>query len=243
MPKLFDPFTVYKDFFAILKYLPVTLRLAFTAIILGIALGFAIAIIRIKNIPFLKKFTTFYISIIRGTPIIVQLYVSYFGIPIFLKYLNYYAGTSIKIAAVPPFIYAATALSFNQAALHSVTIQSALQAVNHGELEAASAIGMTGWQRMKRIVIPEAIELALPSLGNSLIGLVKGTSLAFTCGIIEMTAQGKILAGGDFRYFESYVALAIIYWGITIVIEKSISYILKTVKVPDSPKSQSSKSK
>ena len=243
MPNLFDVKVVYKDFWLILQYLPVTLKLSIVAIVLGLLLGFGIAVIRMKNLKVLKPLTTFYISIIRGTPIIVQLYVSYFGIPIFLRYFNYFAGTNFKIAAIPPFIYASVALSFNQAALHSVTIQAALQAVNKGEIEAASAIGMTGWQKMRRIIIPEAIELALPSLGNTLIGLIKGTSLAFTCGIIEMTGQGKIIAGGDFRYFEAYVALAFIYWFITIIIEKTIKFILHLVEVPESPDSQLKKEK
>ena len=235
---LFDISVVYKDFFAILHYLPVTLELSGIAVVIGLVLGFLIAIVRIKKIPVLKQLSSFYISIIRGTPTIVQLYVSYFGIPIFVRYLNYWNGTDIKVAAIPPLIYASVALSLNQAALDSVTIQAALEAVNKGEIEAASAIGMTGWQRMRRIIIPEAVELAIPSLGNTLIGLVKGTSLAFTCGIVEMTAEGKIVAGADFRYFEAYIALAIIYWLVTIVIERIIAFIINLVKVPDSPASQ-----
>lgn len=241
MPNLFDFSVVYKDFWGILRYLPVTLKLAAGAMLLGLTLGFFIAVVRMKNIPVLKHLIAFYISIIRGTPILVQLYVSYFGIPIFIKYLNYWNGTDFKIASIPPFVYALVALSFNQSALHAVTIQAALQAVNKGEIEAAAALGMTGAQRMFRIIIPEAVELAIPSLGNTLIGLVKGTSLAFSCGIIEMTAQGKIIAGADYRYFEAYVALAIIYWAITILIERIIHIILEVVRVPDSPKGMEKK--
>lgn len=236
MPNLFDIHVVYKDFWGILKYLPVTLKLTGGAMILGLTLGFFIALVRVKKIPVLTQVTTFYISIIRGTPTLVQLYTSYFGIPILIKYINYWNGSDIRIASIPPIVYALVALAFNQAALNAVTIQAALQAVNKGEIEAASALGMTGKQCMFRIVIPEAVELALPSLGNTLIGLVKGTSLAFSCGIVEMTAQGKIIAGADYRYFEAYVALAIIYWAITILIERIIHKILALVKVPDSPK-------
>ncbi len=243
MPNLFDLSVVYSDFWSILRYLPVSLKLAVFAMVLGLFFGFFIAVIRMKNVKILKPLSTFYISIVRGTPIIVQLYVSYFGIPILLKYINYWNGTNIQIATIPPIIYAIVALSLNQAALHAVTIQAALQAVSRGEIEAASAIGMTHAQRMFRIIIPEAVELALPSLGNTLIGLIKGTSLAFSCGIIEMTAQGKILAGGTYRFFEAYVALAIIYWLVTIIIERIIKKILELVRVPDAPKSQLSTEK
>ena len=243
MPNLFDIHVVYKDFWGILRYLPVTLKLAAGAMLAGLILGFFIALIRVKKIPVLTQISTFYISLIRGTPTLVQLYATYFGIPIFIKYLNYWNGTDIRIASIPPFVYALVALAFNQAALNAVTIQAALQAVNKGEVEAASSLGMSGFQCMVRVIIPEAVELAIPSLGNTLIGLVKGTSLAFSCGIIEMTAQGKIIAGGDYRYFEAYVALAIIYWAITILIERIIHRILILVRVPDTPKEESNDKK
>lgn len=145
------------------------------------------------------------------------------------------------MANVPPILYAIAALALSQAALNAVTIQASLQAVNKGEIEAAAALGMTGSQRMMRIIIPEAIELAIPSLGNTLIGLIKGTSLAFSCSVIEMAAQGKIVAARDYRYFESYVALAVIYWFVTIVVEQIIRLILKTVQVPDMPKEEKKK--
>ena len=236
MPNLFDLGVVYDDFFELIKFLPVTLKIAFFAMIFGLAFGFLLAIIRLKKTPVLKQFTSVYISLIRGTPILVQLYVTYFGIPIFLKYLNYWNGWHIQVTGIPPIVYAIAALAFNQAAFYSVTIQSALEAVNKGEIEAAASLGMTGFQRMIHIIIPEALELALPSLGNTIIGLVKGTSLAFTCSIVEMTAQGKIIAGSDFRFFEVYVALGIIYWLVTIVIEHVLKGILKLTSVPEQPK-------
>lgn len=238
MPKLFDIHEVFKDFWAVLGYLPTTVTLTVFSLLLGLFFGFLIAFIRIKKIPVLKQISTFYISIIRGTPIIVQLYVTYFGIPIFLRYLSYWQGVDYKAGDMPPIVFAVGALAFNQAALISVILQASFEAVNKGEIEAAMAIGMTGPQRLVRIIIPEAVELAIPSLGNTFIGLVKGTSLAFTCGIIEMTAQAKIVAGANYRYFEAYVALAVIYWLVTIVIEQIIKLAILSVKVPDVPKSQ-----
>lgn len=238
MPNLFDVSVVCEDFWSILLYLPVTLKLSVFAMILGLAIGFVLAIIRIKRIPLLQRFVTLFISMIRGTPILVQLYVTYFGIPIFLKYYSYWTGKEVMIGNVPSIIYAIVALSLNQSALHAVTIQSALQAVNKGEIEAATSLGLTPFQRMSRIIIPEALELAIPSLGNTLIGLVKGTSLAFSCAIVEMTAQGKIVASRNYRYFEAYVALAVIYWLITIFLEFVIARVLHAVRVPDAPKQE-----
>ena len=230
---LFDFSVVYKDFWAILKFVPITLELTAVAMVSGLVLGFIIALIRIKKIPVLNQLAGIFISMIRGTPVLVQLYITYFGIPIALKYINYYYGTDLAVSKVPPIVFAMVALSLNQAAYNSVTIRSALEAVNRGEMDAASAIGMTGGQRMFRIMIPEVVELALPSLGNSIISLVKGTSLAFSCTVVEMTAEAKILGGANYRYFEAYIALAIIYWMITIIMERVIDGIVKLVQVPE----------
>ncbi len=235
MPNLFDVSVVWSDFFAILKYLPVTLKLTAYAMVLGLLLGFILAVIRMKRIPVLRQLLSFFISFIRGTPVIIQLYVTYFGIPILLKYISLWYNVEIQVASIPPIIYAVVALAFNQSAMNAVTIQAALEAVNKGEIEAATTLGFSPVQTLFKVIVPEAVELALPSLGNTLIGLVKGTSLAFSCAIIEMTAQGKIVASRNYRYFEAYVALAIIYWLITILLEVIIAFILKKISVPDSP--------
>lgn len=233
MLNLFDISVVGYDIIKIAAYIPVTLGLAFSSGLFGLILGFLLAVVRIRQIPVLKQIVAVFISFMRGTPIIVQLYVTYFGIPILLKYINYYQGTNYKVAGIPSIFYAILALALNSAAFSSVIIQSAFEAINQGEIEAAAALGMTSWQRMHRIIIPEAVELALPNIGNQWITLVKGTSLAFTCSVIEMTAEGKILGASGYRYFEAYVALAVLYWAITIVLEQIIRIVMNRVRVPD----------
>ena len=239
MPDIFRLDIVWYDFFELLKFLPVTLQIAVEAMLMGVITGFILAILRMKHIPVVDQLISFFISFIRGTPIIVQLYATYFGIPILMQYINYRRGTEYQVASIEPIYYAIIALALNQAAYNAVTIQSAIEAVNKGEVEAATSIGMTGFQKMRRIILPEAIELAIPSLGNNLISLIKGTSLAFSCSVVEIAAQGKILAGRNYRYFESYIALAIIYWALTIILEQVIRLIVKAVKVPDTPVSKS----
>lgn len=233
MAKLFDGELVIKQIPEILKYLPVTLELAAISLVIGLVLGLIIAVVKIKKVPVLSQFFTLYISVLRGTPIIVQLYITYFGIPILLRYINYYQGTNYNINGVPPMLFAIVALALNQSAHDAETIRAALLSVDKGQTEAAQSLGMTGIQTLKRIILPEAITVALPSLGNSIIGLIKGTSLAFACSVIEMTAQGKILAGRNYRYFEAYISLAIIYWLITIIVERIIKFLEKRTSVPD----------
>lgn len=233
MPDLFDFGIVLRQIPQLLLYLPVTLELTVIAMLIGLLLGLVLAIIQMNKVPVLRQLTAVYISVLRGTPIIVQLYISYFGIPIFLKYFNYYFKTGFNINGIPSIVFAIVALALNDSAYNAVTIRASLQSVDKGQIEAAHSLGMTYWQSLLRIVIPEAVEVAIPSIGNTVIGLVKATSLAFSCAVIEITAQAKIVASENFRYFEAYVALSFIYWMITIVLEQVIRFIEKKVSIPD----------
>lgn len=233
MGKLFDFSLVFSSIPELLKKLPITLELALLAMVLGLALGLLMAIIKMKKIKVLTQITNVIISLLRGTPIIVQLYVAFFGIPMLFTAINRHFGTDMAVASIPGFVYAMIALGLNQAGFMSEIIRSALQSVNQGQIEAAHAIGMTSGQTLRRIILPEAFEVALPTLGNSLISIIKGTSLAFTCAVVEITAQGKIIGGRTYRYFEVYVSLAIIYWIITIIIEQIIKLIEKKIRIPD----------
>ncbi|KJB89379.1 amino acid ABC transporter permease, partial [Paenibacillus sp. E194] len=114
---------------------------------------------------------------------------------------------------------------------NSESIRAAIQSVDKGGIEAGYSMGMTTTQVLRRIILPEALVVALPTLGNSLIGLIKGTSLAFVCSVVEMTAAGKLMASRNFRFFEVYVSLAIIYWLVTIVLERLIARWEKRLKV------------
>lgn len=233
MTKLFDFELVFTQIPELLRYLPITLELAITAMIIGLVIGLVLAIIKIREVPVLKHVASFFISAIRGTPILVQLYIAYFGIPMFFKWMNQKYGTDFHVADIDGFVYAVTALGINQSAYNAEIIRGALLSVGDGQIEAASSLGMNYFQTLIRIIFPEAITVALPSLGNSLISVIKGTSLAFTCAVVEMTAQGKIMGGRTYRNFEVYVSLAIIYWVITIVIERLLNYIEKRLEIPE----------
>lgn len=233
MGKLFDFGQVWRNIPELLTYLPITLELALSSMAIGMLLGLAIAIIKIKEIPVLRQIMAVYVSLIRGTPVLVQLYIVYFGVPMFFKYLNSRFGTNLAVANIPGFVYAVLALGLNSSAFSSEMIRSALLSVSKGQIEAANALGMTYGQALRRIILPEALTVALPTIGNSLISSIKGTSLAFTCAVVEMTAQGKIIGGRNYRYFEVYVSLAIIYWAVTIIVEQCLKYGEKRLAIPE----------
>jgi polar amino acid transport system permease protein len=233
MPNIFDAKLVITQIPKLLAYLPVTLFIMVLSGVFGNIIGLIIAIIKIKKIPVLHQLSAFFVSFTRGTPLLVQLYLSYYGIPLVLKYYNYFNGTNYNINALPGMLFVLFAFSMNEAAYGSEMIRAAIQSVDKGQIEAAHSLGMTYVQVLKRIIIPEAFTVALPSMGNSMIGLVKGTSLAFVCAVIEMTAKGKILAGNSYRYFETYISLAIIYWVLTIIIEHLVKRIEQKISIPE----------
>lgn len=241
MPNIFDFKLVFTEIPELLKYLPMTLEITILSMIFGLIIGLMVAIVKIKQIPVLKRIVAIFVSFTRGTPIIVQLYLTYYGIPILLKYYNYYNGTNYNLNSIPSLLFVLVAFSLNEAAYNSESIRAAIQSIDKGQIEAAHSLGMTSLQVLRRITIPEAFVVALPTLGNALIGLLKGTSLAFVCSVVEMTAQGKILAGSNYRYFEVYVSLAIIYWVLTIIIEQIIRFVEKRMSIPDSIQNQIAK--
>ena len=219
----------------LVEKIPITLELAGLAFVLAVIVGLVIAVIRYKKIKILNPIATVFLSLMRGTPMLIQLYVAYYGIPAILRLFNSW-GANIDVNLVPKMVYAFAALGFYQAAFISETFRAALESVDKGEIEAATAMGMPYHKVLSRVIIPEASENAVPGICNSLIGLVKGTSLASTCGIIEITYQNQILAGRDYRYLEGYVALAIIYWILTIILERIFKIVEKKIKIPDQPK-------
>jgi polar amino acid transport system permease protein len=193
------------------------MEIALISFLGSVITGFLVALIKIRKIKILSPLAGFYVSFTRGTPVLVQLYLTYYGLPMFFMAVNRYYGTSFNVNGIAPIVFALVALSLNEAAYSSESIRAALESVDKGQMEAALSIGMTTPQALRRIILPEALIVALPSLGNSFIGLIKGTSLVFVTAVVEMTAAGKLLASKNFRFFEMYITLAIVYWIVTAV--------------------------
>ncbi|MGT2934376.1 amino acid ABC transporter permease [Streptococcus castoreus] len=232
--KLFSWHAVFDAIPNIIQRLPTTLGLTLVASVFGLVLALIFAIVKINKVKFLYPIQAVFVSFLRGTPILVQLMLTYYGIPLFLKFLNQKYGFDWNINAIPASIFAITAFAFNEAAYSSETIRAAILSVDLGEIEAAKSLGMTSAQVYRRVIIPNAAVVAVPTLINGLIGLTKGTSLAFNAGIVEMFAQAQILGGSDYRYFERYISVALVYWFISILIEQVGRFIENkmTIKAP-----------
>lgn len=236
--KLFDISFMFSAFPRILAALPVTLELTIVSAFFGLLLGFGLALVKINRTRFLVPACTFFVSFMRGTPQLVQLFLAYYGLPLVIKAINASLGSDLDINGIPAIVYAFVAFSLNESAYFSENIRAAILSVDRKEIEAAKSVGMTGAQTMIRIILPEAIVVAIPNLGNSIISLLKGTSLAYTVTIMDVMGAAKAVAGRNLRYFEVYIAVSAIYWACSLILEQLVRAIEKKTnilekKVPD----------
>ena len=208
----------------ILSRLPVTLSIVFIATAAGIIIGAVNALIRINKIPVLNQLAAVLISFLRGTPVIVQLFVVYFGIPVLLGHIGINASRWNK------FIFVNITYALNTSAFLSEIIRGSLGAVDPGQKEAALSVGLTDWQAFRRIVAPQALLIALPSFSVSILGLLQNTSLGFTIGLLDVVGQVRAIGIRTFHVFEGYVDAAIIFVILSLVLHKGFGIIEQRLK-------------
>ncbi|MBQ6835332.1 MAG: amino acid ABC transporter permease [Lachnospiraceae bacterium] len=199
-----------------------TLSLSFISLIFSVILGFGLAASRYYNIPVLKQFSIVFTSFFRSTPFIAQLFVFYYG----------FAQFSQTIRSMPAYWAAVMVLSVSFAAYMGENIRGAIMSVEKGQFEAGISIGLTPWQTIYRVVVPQAARVAIPGMVNSFANLFKSTSLAFTVGVLDMTAAAKNEVNLTYRYLEGYVALLIVYWIILLVIDLIQHQLEKVMSKP-----------
>ncbi|MDQ0150013.1 ABC transporter permease subunit [Eubacterium multiforme] len=201
--------STYFDFMYSFKLIPMlikasktTLSLSVFGMLMGLIIGTILSIIRIYKFPILKQLAEIYISFFRGTPLLVQLFLLYFGIPQIIPSLqNMSAYTAALIG-----------LGLNASAYIAEILRSSVTAIDKGQMEACLSLGMTKGEGLRRIIMPQAFRIAIPPLGNIFVDTVKGTSLAFTLGVVELLAKAQMAAASSYKFFESYIIVAIMYW-------------------------------
>ncbi|MGG3889513.1 amino acid ABC transporter permease [Metabacillus fastidiosus] len=213
-------------FVRVLDKLPLTLFMLIASLFFALIIGVSIAIIRIHKKPILYEISSFYLSFTRCTPLLVQLFLVYFGLPQLLIIFN------IDINSWDRLFFAIMAFSLHTGAYLSEVVRSAYLAVGDDQLEAAYSVGMTYSQALWRIILPQVFVISLPNLGNNIIELLKDTSLAFTIGLIDIMGQVRIILGNNhgIGMFEVYVVISIVYWVTCILIETIIGYAEKAFK-------------
>lgn len=189
-----------------LKYLVVTLKMSFLALLLGLFVAIIIALIVDAKLPVLNKLSNIYISFFRGTPLVAQMFFIYFGLIQIIPGLK----------ELEAFDAVVIVLGLNSSAYFSESLRGAISSVDKGQMEACYAFGMTYTQAMVRVVLPQAIRVAIPAMMNTFADIVKGSSLAFTIGVTEIMSTAQSEAAVSYKYLEAFTCVIIIFWSINL---------------------------
>ena len=190
---------ILDNFWFVFSGLPYTLGIALASFMTGLVLGFFISRARMSDTSILSSLARFYISIMRGVPMIVVLFVLYFGLPFY----------GVKL---PALICSYIAFSLVSAAYISEIFRASIQAVDKGQWEAARALGLKEWTILSKVILPQAIRIAIPPLGNVILDMIKSTSLMAMITVQDIFQNAKIVGGRELDYMSMYVLVAFIYW-------------------------------
>ena len=203
----------------LLDGLSITLFLTFLSLILGFLLGISLALGRIYTPKIISWLCIGYIEIIRGTPLLVQLFILYFGLP----------SVGIRLT---PITAAVIGLSLNSGAYQAEYLRGSIQSIKSGQMIAARSLGMTKTQAVAHVILPQALRTSIPAWSNELIYLLKYTSIAYIIQVVELTAEGKFIAADTFRYLEIFTMIAIIYLSLTVLFTEIIDRIEHRIRIP-----------
>lgn len=214
-------FSFLKDYYGFfLEGTKITLFLSLFTIIFGIIFGMIFALMRISHNVVLKSIASIYIEFIRGTPVLVQLCIVYYGLPIL--------GINF-----PEIMAGIIALSINSSAYVAEIIRAGIQAVDKGQMEAAKSLGLTYSMAMKNIILPQAIKNILPALGNEFITIIKESSIVSIIGIHDLMYNTDTVRGNTFKPFEPLIISATIYFILTFSLSKILSVFERRLRTSD----------
>ena len=201
----------------------VTLKLLSLSLIFGLILGLFFAILRLNKNIFLNKFSYFYSYVFRGTPLLVQIFIIYFG----LGQIEFLRSSFLWIILKEPYWCAIIAFSLNTGAYTSEILRSAFETINKGFIEAGDSLGISKKIIFYKIQIPIAIRQSLPAYGNEIILMLKGTSLASTVTLMDLTGVAKYIISTTFKPIEVFIVAGGIYLFMTFIIHNFIRYLEK----------------
>lgn len=193
----------------------ITIYISAIAFVLSVVLGALLAVIQHFKIKGLYRLVKIYISYFRGTPLLIQLFLFYYGLPMVLDIMK----------ACPKHIALIVCLALNSAAYISESIRGAIDSVDKGQYEASLAFGMTHFQMMTRIILPQAAVAAIPPITNSCMDIIKMSSLGMTIGIQDIMGEAQLTAATYYKTFETYILAAVFYWLLAVIlgrVQKSV---------------------
>lgn len=207
------PFVSPQPYRQIIAFLPdgilATFQVTVLSIVFALILGLLTGLGRISRIKIINRIATVYVEVIRGIPLLVQLF-----------YIYYAMG---KIVQVPRLVAAVTAMTICYGAYLGEIFRAGIQSIPKGQMEAALALGMSRWQAMRRIILPQTVRVILPPVGNEFIALLKDSSLVSILAVADLLRRGREYASKTFYYFETYTVVALVYLVLTLFFSKLVS--------------------
>lgn len=220
----FDITYVFRFIPKLLDTLDITLLIVTAGIVLGLIAGLLVALPRLYKVPILEHLAMIYVSFFRGTPILILLFLFYYGLPEILKLV------AMDITKLPVLYFVVLTFGLYASAYIAENIRAAVLAVSRGQVEAAYAIGMTGYQAFTRIVMPQALAISVPVFSNLVLAMLKDTSLAFTLGVMELTGKAETLGQLTQHFIETYLSLALIYFVISMMLERVLLFVERKLR-------------
>ncbi|MBO6101248.1 MAG: amino acid ABC transporter permease [Spirochaetaceae bacterium] len=208
----------------ILPCLWVTAKVVLISDLAGIILGLLVSQVRINRTPVLYQLVTVFISFMRGTPLIVQLILSYYFVPRLFEVFG------INAVRWPKLVFAYIAYGLNQAAFVGEMFRSSIEAIPVGQIEAAKSLGFKNFQTYRHVIIPQMTRIVLPAFGNDFVGLFQGTSLVYLLGIMDVMGRAKAVGTYSGHYLEPYLVALTIYVIISLVLNLGFSRIEKNLE-------------
>ena len=217
----FDMNLVVNSFPLLLIGAGVTIQITVLSTAIGFVIGLIVGVARISNLRVLRMLAEVYVEFFRGTPLLVQIFLFYFALPV------------ITGQRIDPFIAAISACGINSGAYVAEIFRAGIQSVDAGQMEAGRSLGMTWIQTMRYIIVPQAFKRVIPPLGNEFIAMLKDSSLVSVIGFEELTRRGQLIIAKTYGSFEIWMSVAVIYLVMTLTISRFVAYLERRYRVND----------
>lgn len=215
---------------AALEGVPISLLVTFVSLAIAMPLSFLCAMARFRKIPVLSQIISVIVSFLRGTPLVVQVFIVYAGFPSLLNRIVQSFGWNWNVFGINPYVYAFFVFSLNVLSTLTEVFRSALASVGKDQEEAARSVGLSSFQTNILIVIPQALVSAIPNICNEFLNLFKSTSLVYMMTIQDITGKLRIVASAGYDYTEAYFVIFIVYLVFGFAMEKLFHYIETNMK-------------
>ena len=199
----------------------VTVQITALSVLIGIIIGLFVGIARISTYRVIHLIAAVYVDFLRGTPLLVQIFLVYFALPV------------VTGQRIDPFLAAIAACSINSSAYVAEIFRAGIQSIDAGQMEAGRSLGMTWTQTMRFIIVPQAARRVIPPLGNEFIALLKDSSLVSVIGFEELTRRGQLIIARTYASLEIWLCVAIIYLIMTVSISRLVSWLERRYQIDD----------